>query len=188
MGMPRERKVLVGLGTLAVAGLMVDQMFLQPDPAEASSPSPAAETASAGGPVQAVAAAVGDRVQAGIRDAMTRAMGDFAAGAEVPPDIAFGPDPAWTQRVRELLPEDTVSEPRAEPAPSGELLPGLSVSPRLTLVMPTRDGGIAVIDGHRMKVGQVHPDGYRLESVHDRAATISMGGSTATLRLPSPGN
>jgi hypothetical protein len=54
--------------------------------------------------------------------------------------------------------------------------------------MPTRDGGIAVIDGHRMQVGQTHPDGYQLVGVDTRSVTISMGGSTAVLALPSPGN
>ena len=186
MGMPRERKVLVGLGALAVAGLMVDQLFLQPDEAAAGPHASAPEAASAGGPVQAVAAAVGTRVEAGIRDAMTRALGDYAA--ESTPDMAFGPDPAWNERIRDVLAQPAPADTEAAPTPSGRILPGLNSTPRLTLVMPTRDGGIAVIDGHRMRVGQTHPDGYRLEAVQDRAATISMGGSTAVLSLPSPGN
>lgn len=189
MGMPRERKVLVGLGAVAVTGLMVDQLFLQPENA-AASPQPApAETASAGGPVQAVANAVGGRVEAGIREVMTRALGDFAA--EGTPEIAFGPDLAWTERLRAAVQEpQAAANENARPAQTVQtgILPGLTATPRLTLVMPTRDGGIAVIDGHRMRVGEVHPDGYRLEGVGVRSVSISMGGSTAMLSLPSPGN
>jgi hypothetical protein len=54
--------------------------------------------------------------------------------------------------------------------------------------MPTRDGGLAVIDGHKLQAGQTHPDGYTLTAVHARSVTVVKDGVTATLSLPSPGN
>lgn len=185
MAIPRERKVLVGVGAIAISGLMFDKVFLGPDDAAASTPQ-AAEAALVS-PVQAVTAAVATRVEGGIRDAMMRAMKDHVQ--EGTPELAFGLDAIISaQAVPE--PDSTASQPETPGARSqaqGGFL-GLSKQPNLTLVMPTRDGGIAVIDGHRLRVGQTHPDGYRLERVQERVAVLSRDGMTANLVLPTPGN
>lgn len=187
MGMTRERKVLVGLGAVAVAGLMFDKVVLSP--AEAAAGTEAPQAASAAGPVQAVAAAVTGRVEAGIRDAMLRRL--EAHVSESQPDLAFGPSAAWTERLTSALSDAAgANEAPADQTQAGpEFLPGLARRPTLTLVMPTRDGGgLAVIDGHRVRQGETHPDGYRVEHVGARSVTVTLRGSTATLSLPSPGN
>lgn len=184
MGMPRDRKVVVGLGAVAVAGLMVDKLFLAPGDAAASPPAPSAPAATPAAP--ATAGLVTPRVESGIRDTMLRLF--QTEGVDVPPQLQFGPDPTWTIRA-EAVPALAASEPLAEPAAlSGGVLPGLSKVPTLSLIMPTRDGGLAVIDGHRLRPGEIHPDGYTLVAIQDRSVTIAMGGSTASLSLRSPGN
>jgi hypothetical protein len=190
MGMSRERKVLFGLGAVAVAGLMFDKAFLGPAGASASQGTPdgAPARASAAAPVQAAAGAVASRLEGSVRDAMQRLLDKHTA--ELMPQMQFGPDPAWTQKV---VPDNTAAEPKADPAPTREavmtgVLPGLVKTPQLSLVMPTRDGGLAVIDGHKLQAGQTHPDGYTLTAVHARSVTVVKDGVTATLSLPSPGN
>lgn len=183
MGMPRDRKVMVGLGAVAIAGLMVDKLFLSPSDAAADPVAVAGSGVTPGTP--AVAGMVPARVEAGVREVMLRLF--QAEGVEVPPQLQFGPDPAWTARPGQ--PAVLASQPTAETIPaSGGILPGLTKVPALSLIMPTRDGGLAVIDGHRLRPGETHPDGYTLVSIQDRSVTITMGGSTAVLSLRSPGN
>jgi|TARA_R110000782_G_scaffold20675_19_gene55922 hypothetical protein len=185
MGMPRERQIVLGLGAVAVAGLMFDKVVLGP------SESAAAETevasADPAGPVRAAAAAVGAKVETKVRDAMMRALEDHVS--ESLPQMDFGPDAAWlTKAVAAGQPGDARPASEPEPTPDTGFLPGLSAKPKLSLVMPTRDGGIAVIDGHRLRAGQTHPDGYQLVSVDARSVTIALNGSAAVISLPSPGN
>lgn len=187
MGMSRERKVLCGLGAVAAAGLMFDKAFLGPADAAAS----AGPTAQAGlaAPVQAAAGAVSARLEGNVRDAMQRMLEKHAA--DLMPEMKFGPDPLWTQKI---TPEPQTPAEVQTPAPKAPetvmtgVLPGLARTPALSLVMPTRDGGLAVIDGHKLQVGHRHPDGYTLTAVHARSVTVAKDGVSATLTLPSPGN
>ncbi len=187
MGMSRERKVLCGLGAVAAAGLMFDKAFLAPSDASASEA--VIEQAGVAAPVQAVTGAVAARLEGGIRDAMRQMLEKHTA--DLMPDISFGPDPAWTERI---LSEPVSGEAVATPTPAVAestmtgVLPGVAKKPSLSLVMPMRDGGLAVIDGHRLQVGQLHPDGYSLTAVYARSVTITKDGVSATLSLPSPGN
>lgn len=183
--MPRERQIVLGLGAVAVAGLMFDKVVL--GPAESSAAPTEVASADPTGPVRSAAAAVGAKVETTVREAMMKALQEHAA--ESLPQMDFGPDAAWiTKPVAAAASGAAPVVAQPDPAPRGGVLPGLTGSPKLSLVMPTRDGGIAVIDGHRMQVGQTHPDGYQLVGVDTRSVTISMGGSTAVLSLPSPGN
>ena len=187
MGMPRERKVLVGLGAVALLGRGLDKAFLSS--ADAAAPAAAQAEAGLGSTTQSAVNAVAGRLQGGLRDAMTRMLEKHVA--EAMPQMDFGPDPAWMQRLvaQTPLPDSAEPAPAAPRSVMTGVLPGLSGRPTLTLVMPTRSGGgVAVIDGHRLSVGQTHPDGYTLEAVHERSVTIAKDGATATLALPSPGN
>ena len=184
MGMPRDRKVMVGLGAVAVAGLMVDKVFLGPADASADTTALAAGSAAPGAP--AAAGIVPARIEAGIREVMLRML--HAEGLETPPSLHFGPDPSWTVRPTVLAPPVTSAPVSESGTDRGGILPGLTRTPTLSMIMPARDGGLAVIDGHRLRPGETHPDGYTLVSIQDRAVTISMGGSTASITLRSPGN
>ncbi len=184
MGMSRERKVLCGLAAVAGAGLMFDMAFLAPSGAAAA---PAqADQAAVAAPMQSAAAAAATRLENGVRDAMQRKLVGHAP--EAMPHLAFGPDPLWT--VAEVSGPALQAAPAPTPAASVMIgvLPGLNHTPALSLVMPTREGGVAVIDGHRIQVGQTHPDGYTLAAVQARSVTVIKDGISATLSLPSPGN
>lgn len=181
MGMPRDRKVMVGLGAVAVTGLMVDKLFLAPSDASADT----VATAGVAPGTPAAAGVAPARVEAGVREVMLRLF--QAENVEAPPQLRFGPDPSWTARSGATA--VLASNPAAEPTGvSAGILPGLSKAPTLSLIMPTREGGLAVIDGHRLRPGETHPDGFTLVSIQDRSVTITMGGSTALLSLRSPGN
>ena len=179
MGIPRERQVFVGLGVVAVAGLMFDKVVLAPSGASASEPAALASAT----PAAAIASAAAGKLQSGLRDAIDRA---FEAHAhERMPELLFGPDDAWLSAPAGPTAAQPPSALAEEPVASG-VLPGLDVRPTLSLVMPTGRGGLAVIDGKRIAVGEIHPDGYRLIAVDDRSVTIGYAGATAVLRLPSP--
>lgn len=187
MGMSRERKVLCGLGAVAAAGLMFDKAVIGPSGAAASQG--AAEQAGVASPVQAIAGAVSNRLEGSVREAMQRMLEKH--GADIMPEMNFGPDPVWTQKITPDLPaiaEAMTQAPKVPETVMTGVLPGLARTPSLSLVMPTRDGGLAVIDGHKLQVGHLHPDGYTLTAVHARSVTVTKDGVSATLTLPSPGN
>lgn len=183
--MPRERQIVLGLGAVAVAGLMFDRVVLGPAESTAA-PAPMA-SADSTSPVRAAAAAVGAKVEVRVREAMMRALEDHVA--ESLPSMEFGPDTSWlTSATASTQAKPAPAREPTKATPASGLLPGLSGTPTLSLVMPIRDGGIAVINGHRLSVGQTHPDGYRLVGVDARSVTISKDGASAVLSLPSPGN
>lgn len=178
MGIPRERQVFIGLGVAAVAGLMFDKVVLSPTAAIASEAPATASVA----PAPALASAAAGKLQVGLRDALRRAFEDYAG--EQMPGLSFGPDEKWL--VAPDRPVAPTASTEAVEAPSLSVLPGLNVRPTLTLVMPTSRGGLAVIDGKNMSVGEVHPDGYTLVAVDARSVTIGYNGATAVLNLPTP--
>ena len=183
MGITRERKVLCGLGAVAVAGLMFDKAFL--GPADASVDPGSAQQAVIAAPATGVAA----RLEGGVRDAMWKMLEQHAR--DTSPDMNFGPNPAWIPAAlvsMAAVPE--VPQPGSEPAQNNMsgILPGLTATPALSLVMAAREGGIAVIYGHTMQVGQMHPGGFVITAIHARSVTITKDGFSATLTLPSPGN
>ncbi|MEM9372417.1 MAG: hypothetical protein AAGA55_02135, partial [Planctomycetota bacterium] len=102
--------------------------------------------------------------------------------------LRFGPAPEWLASA-DPGPADepgidlsvTASDLTRTPArPEGSPTPGL------TMVMPTSGGGIAMIDGVRLRVGQRHPSGFLLLSVGDRTATIEIEGERTVLAMPIP--
>jgi hypothetical protein len=101
------------------------------------------------------------------------------------PELLFGPDVSWLEAPKSEVSHAAASatQPLIEPRSSG-VFPGVELNPRLSLVMPTGRGGMAVIDGQNMRVGEVHPDGYTLIAVDERSVTIGLNGVTARLRLP----
>lgn len=180
MGMPRDRKVIVGVLGLAVGGLLIDRFVLGPSDATASD-TPMA-TASAGGPVASVVQTAKAKVDASLRETVSKMLESHLT--EQAPALGFGPDQSWMQR-------EIAKAPAGEPVPAttamSGTLPGVESTPTLSLVMPTGSGGIAVIDGVRLQVGQTHPSGFRLIGVEARSVTIERNGAVAVLTLPSPG-
>lgn len=180
MAISRERKIFAGLFVVAIGGLAFDKAFLS----QADAAAPAAPgLATASSPLAEVASAVQAKADIVIRDAMDRLLKEHIPDAM--PDLAFGPAQAWIQ------PQDAPAIGIVSPATPGQVEPSSPAptpsTPTLSLVMPTDTGGVATIDGVTLRVGQTHPDGYRLISVEARSVMIERNGSTAMLTLPSPG-
>lgn len=178
MGMSKERIVFVSLAGIAGAGLMVDRLFLAPDSADASTPASdsgflSEQIASATGSVQnAIQTTLKDKLQGVIEKELAGQAGS----------LQFGPAQAWVQAPQ-------IVSPAAIPGQATQLtLPPANNQPAdplpLTMVMPTSDGGgLAVIGGVRLRVGEVHPDGFRLIKVDARTATIIEDGQERVLTM-----
>ncbi|RMH29870.1 MAG: hypothetical protein D6692_03150 [Planctomycetota bacterium] len=170
MGMPRDRIVVVGLLAVASAGLVADRTIFRAEARAASEPV-AQETTLAAAGVGKVQSAVAGLIRDQFREAFDA---QFAAQAD---QIAFGPAAEWMSRQAVEQPAvDTRSAQTPQPLSEQGL-------PSLTIVMPTQSGGIAVIDGVRLTIGQTHPSGFRLVAVGDRSATIVRDGRTIELTM-----
>ncbi len=170
MGMPRDRIVVVGLLAVAGAGLVADRTIFRTEAQAAVEPAPdQGPLAAAGvGKVQTAVAGL-------IRDQFKQAFdAEFAGQAD---KLDFGPAAEWMTRPVAQQPAVVPGSVRA-PVPANPQ--GL---PSMTVVMPTQSGGVAVIDGVRLAVGQTHPSGFRLVAVGDRSATIVRDGRTIELAM-----
>jgi len=181
---------MVGIFGIATAGLAVDRFVL--GPSSASAAMPGTELASAGGPLGELAASATEVLRGSLQQALKDTL-----QAEIDPGAAqragsidFGPAAAWTANAASLsAPGIDLSVTPAgggAVAPSGPSPFRGTATPGLTMVMPTSNGGIAVIDGVRLRVGQTHPDGFRLVSLGDRTATIEHNGERFVLSMPVP--
>lgn len=179
MAIARERQVFIGLLAIAGTGLMLDRAVLGPKSASAGVDGPD-EPAVLAGASETVRAAVGRASAASIAGMFERFGGQSLEG------LNFGPEAAWTER--EVL--DAVIEAQQAPAVGATTVvpsdPSLS-SFKLSLVMPTQSGGVAVINGMRMQLGQWHPDGFRLMHVGERSVVLEVDGKSVTVNLPRTG-
>jgi hypothetical protein len=192
MGMTRERKVIVGIFGIALVGLGADRVFFSPSGAAAAMPTPAA--ASAAGPLAGLA----DSLTSGLRDSVQTKLRDTLQAkiesdlAEQAGSIEFGPAAEWLRQPALAAAQPSGINLSVTPSPSNAVADrgpspfAGAATPGLTTVMPTAAGGIATIDGVRLRVGQVHPSGFRLLSVGDRTATIERDGETLVLSMPLP--
>lgn len=170
MGMPRDRIVVVGLLAVAGAGLVADRTIFRAE-AQAAAEPVAEETSLAAAGVGKVQSAVAGLIRDQFREAFDT---QFAAQAD---QIEFGPAVEWMSRQAAEQPAVVPGSVRTPQPVSQQGLPSL------TVVMPTQSGGVAVIDGVRLAIGQTHPSGFRLVAVGDRSATIVRDGRTIELAM-----
>lgn len=179
MAIARERLVFIGLLVVAGTGLVLDRAVLGPKPASAGVDG-VAEPAVLAGASETVRAAVGRASAASIAGMFERFSGQSVEG------LNFGPEAAWTER--EVL--DVVIDAQQAPAVGATTVvpPDPSLARfKLSLVMPTQSGGVAVINGDRMQVGQWHSDGFRLIHVGERSVVLEVDGRSVTVNLPRTG-
>ena len=171
MGMPRDRIVVVGLLAIAGVGLIADRTVFRAEAcaAEPVGTEPPSLAAAGAGMVQtAVAGMIRDQFRAAFKPGLADRAGE----------LDFGPAAEWMTRQAPAMPPSPAEGTPLVQRPAQEA--GL---PMLTLVMPTRSGGVAVIDGVRLGVGQSHPSGFKLLSVGDRTATILRNGRAVELSM-----
>lgn len=183
MAIARERQVFIGLMLVAGTGLMLDRAVLGPRPAEAGIAA-GEEPALLADTTTSLRTAIGKASAASIAGMFERFGGNSSDG------LNFGPDAAWTEReVAEIITADfSASRDEAEagqPAPT--LTDPVLARIKLSLVMPTQSGGVAVINGARMQLGQWHPDGFQLIHVGERSVVIEIDGKPTTVNLPRTG-
>ncbi len=187
MGMSKERRVFVGLFALAISGLAVDRVLLSPSEAAAAIDpavqSPVGTVERLTGALAAQAGgATGERLQDIIAERIDESVAQQAAM------LRFGPSPDWIAAPDEVPSAGGLIDLTSVPGSPGRVPTGnaRAESHSLTMVMPMSTGGIAVIDGVRLRVGQTHPDGFALIAVGDRTATIERGGNRVVLSMPVP--
>lgn len=165
MELSRERKIFVGLFVTAIGALGVDQVFLSPSGASAGVVSPALTGAVASTPAEAGLAPSTGSVGKTLAE-FARKLQGLDDSASLDPALAgdaFAVPVAWLQT------PETVSEPlAAQASPPGP--------PRFSLssVMPTKRGGVAVIDGKTYRQGEQIGD-FTLEAVEPRSVVVRRG-------------
>jgi len=181
MVLTKERKVLLGLLGSAGLILVVDQLLLGP-PQNASAnsaeaPMPASPTPAA--PTQPTPASTNDLDQ-------SQHLNDKTA-----PKVA-----QWNDRLEQIVvaseqsPDDIdpfSMRPRVRDTPTDIVDPEtFEVRYVLSAVMTSEEGGIAMVNGKSVRVGQ-EIAGYRLMRVDARSAEFHAGDRVAVLKLPVRG-
>lgn len=181
MGMTRRQKGFVGVAVLGVAAVGVDRLVLLPGPASASAAS-VMETVREHLDLSKLEARATQLVKATIEAEVLDAMkqGD-------PSFDAFNPEAM--KQLQAALAGERVAAPVAVEAKAGGPRdePRTQRVPALTAVVSRGSGGIAVLDGKTLSVGETR-DGMTLVGVTARSATVRIGGREYTLSLPVAGN
>lgn len=182
MKLTRERQIYAGLLVVAVGALLADQVFLVDGPASAdAAPSSAAAMVQ---PVAAAAVPAVDARQFDFKVTELNAANSLAlrlaamarqhqlTAADV--DNAFEPSVAWIA---------TPIAPPPAPLPS----PGREFEARhkLTAVVTNARGGLAMVDGKPLEVGQ-ELEQFVLIAVTPTTAMFRSGDATAVLQLNLP--
>ena len=184
MHLTKQRKVFGAVLVLALGALGADRFIFTPNEPEAP-PAPAATTA-APHPIKKIVAS-GDTAQAqearlaGLA-ALAKRMRDMAEVERL--DVgdtkdAFVPAAAWVGQMK----TDTASAAQAAAQPL-DPASAFREHHHLVAVLKSSHGGVAILDGKTVRVGQ-RVDTFRLVSVGDRTALFHSANTDLTLELPA---
>lgn len=180
MGLSTERKVFLGILSLAGISLIIDQGILQ-GPSSASAgvldlskvvDEPIAAARSD------LASSIKDSISTALSDRINEALSSTELSRE-PSSLFFNPPP---------IPDEPTTESKAvKPTPQTTApQPSLSQLPTLTSCMPSHSGQSgAILDGKLYLVGQTTPNGYTLLKVVERQAVLEHNDREYTLSIPS---
>lgn len=177
MQLSKQHKIYAAILGLAVAALAADQFVMAPPPAEEVAAAPVTPQRTERKPaapstMPAVASAPAEAGNAAIAQRLKTVAAQ--QGAPTTAADAFTPSTSWVH-VPEKKQEAAVS-------PDIELAKQFLRQHRLTAVMKSGGGGIAVIDGKPYKPGQ-QIDGFRLASVGERSAVLRRGVAKIEIKL-----
>ncbi|MBL4699398.1 MAG: hypothetical protein JKX70_11260 [Phycisphaerales bacterium] len=182
MGLTTERKIFLGLATVAGIALFIDQGLLGPNQASAIpisplvEPSPELDTSDARPlTVKPTAAILIDRLQSNVSDAGVPGTSNSLGSLFSLTTISESPT-ANTDNLSDVNIEDQDSFPIIAPA--------MVDLPTLSAVMPSGNGGAAVLEGTLLRIGQVSPSGYQLVLVHARAVIVERDGIEYAIEIP----
>lgn len=175
MKLSRERKVYVAVLTVGAGLLGADQFLGGPSSANASTKATAAdapENATALSGKEGDASKRVDRIALHEQlERMSLTLDDQRAG------LAFAIDSTW---LAELTPVE--QEP---PATGLQVTPqsGPSALPKITMVFEDASGGVAVMNGEAIRVGERTKDGSLLVSLAKGVAVVEIGGVEHTVKV-----
>ena len=183
MGLTTERKVFLGLAGVAGLALIIDQGLLGPSEAAAEpvpitidsiddSVDPILPSLSIHQPAAAILI---DRLQSSPETEVHSILGSVFSLTQVIDPRAIDADANSSASAQQRI-ESESSFPLIAP-PAVDL-------PVLSSVMPTTNGGGAVLGGQLVRVGQVGPDGYRLVGVQARSVIVERDSLQYTIEMP----
>lgn len=180
MGLTTERKVFLGLVGVAGLALFIDQGFLGPKEAVADVFPIAAEPIADLAPSivdspatqQAAAAILIDRLKGSVSSDMDGSLGSAFSLTKLI-------EMETSEQVAAL--QDLGS---ASPDSFPMIAPKATDLPALSAVMPSKNGGGAVLGGKLLRVGQTGPEGYRLVTVMARAVLVEKDGVQYAIEIP----
>ena len=184
MGLTKERKIFLGLATVAGIALIADQGIFATQGASAQAfdvealPVESIIAESPAEPTTLPAAKILiDRLSEDPGIASSDSLGSiFSLTKLIEPQVIdqeFGADDSGG-----LLDQLVSRESFALIPPQAQDLPVLSA------VMPSKSGGGAVVNGKILRIDQVNEDGYRLVEVKQRAVIVERDGVKYTVEIP----
>lgn len=183
MGLTTERKIFLGLVGIAGIALVIDQGFLGPSEAAAESASLTLEaieempTEIESQAAKPVAAILIDRLGSKVSSNSDGAFGSvFSLNKLIKPAAANSTGSIDGQVTGSQ--NDESQEAFLIIAPTATDLPSLSS------VMPSKNGGGAVLEGKLVRVGELGPNGYRLLFVKARAVLVERDGVQYAIEIP----
>lgn len=185
MGLSTERKVFIGILTLAGVALLLDQGLFGPSEASAL-PDPALSP-----DVTSPVSAASTPNQAPLRSAAQVLMDRLNASAEPHAQASLGSAFSLEQLIEPVM--DAVVTPDATGTPTQTAaqqpsLPVIQASavnlPALSAVMPSNTGGGAVLGGKLIRVGQTDANGFTLKQVRERGVILERDGRLFSLEMP----
>ncbi|MGV6814676.1 MAG: hypothetical protein ACWA5W_06660 [Phycisphaerales bacterium] len=179
MGLTTERKIFLGLATVAVAALIIDQGILSPGSASAQSSTPV--------PVQSVPVSLNKPTTKATKssspsDVLIKRI--ESAVKKQSSDVSMDSLFAMTQFARPEQAEHDADESDQTEQTFPVIVATPGDLPELSSVMPSANGGGAVLSGKLLRVGDVSDSGYRLLQVYKRSVLIEKDHQQYVVELP----
>jgi hypothetical protein len=183
MGLTTERKVFFGLMVVAGAALVIDQGFLGPSGASADDIAMTADMLVEQEPIS--------EVQPAAQPAAAILIDRLRSTPDTGSSVSLGSAFSLTKMIG---PKDGLTdqqEPQGESSDDGQgdsfplIAPRADDLPVLSAVMPSSNGGGALLGGKLVRVGQVGPNGYLLVLVHARAVLVERDGIQYAIEIPT---
>ena len=182
MGLSTERKVFIAVLAVAGAALVIDRGFLGPSQASASSGLPV-ETPVSEGELVPATTSTAKAPESMARILMQRIegiesqSGDHSLSAAFSLEKFMKPKPVEQERQTGERDSDPSSMLNIIVADTPDL-------PALTAVMPSTNGGGAVLNGKLVRVGDTIPGGFKLIEVRERSVVLELDGGIYPIQMP----
>lgn len=184
MGLSTERKVFVAVLAVAGAALVIDRGILGPSEATASLDASVAEV-----PVQPGEDAGAPAVPVKKSESMARILMQRIEGIE----SQTGDQSLSAAFSLEKFMSPTTTEQEVQPGThEADTLSMLNIIvsdtpdlPSLTAVMPSNNGGGAVLNGKLVRVGDTLQSGFKLVEVRERSVILELDGGVYPIQMPT---